>query len=259
MAILERILESKREEVARARREFPLAAVRERSLYAEPRRGFHAALQRGRSRRIIAEIKKASPSRGVIREDFSPARHAREYQGAGAVCISVLTDERFFAGSLQFLVDVRAACEVPLLRKDFVFDEYQIVEARAAGADAILLIVAALDSGRLAELLAVARHEQLDVVTEVHDESEFELALAAGAKLVGINNRDLTTFHTSTDVTRRLAATAPSGLTLVSESGLGSVDELAELERLGVDAFLIGEALMAAPDPGAALEALLGS
>lgn len=255
--ILERILEAKREEVARARKAVSLQALREAPLYAEARRGFHAALRQGSGRRIIAEIKKASPSRGVIREDFDPARHAREYQNAGAVCISVLTDERFFAGSLDFLISVHGACEIPLLRKDFVFDDYQIIEARAAGADAVLLIVAAMDSGRLEDLLAVAQQERLDVVTEVHDEFELDTALTAGAGIVGINNRDLKTFETSSDVTRRLATRAPDSVTLVSESGLGSAAELAELEALGVDAFLIGEALMAAPDPGLALESFL--
>jgi len=255
--ILDDILRSKHDELARSRRAVGEGALRERALWHEPRRGFASAIDAATRRCIIAEIKKASPSRGTIREDFEPARHAASYQEAGATCISVLTDGPFFAGSLADLEAARAACAVPLLRKDFVVEPYQIVEARAHGADAILLIVAALGASALAELLAAAASEGVDVLTEVHDERELELALGAGATLIGVNNRDLKTFVTSIDVTRRLAACVPDGTRLISESGLGDVAELAELERLGVDGFLIGETFMAADDPGAALIALL--
>ena len=254
--ILDRILESKRAELAAAKRAVGERALRERGLYQEARRGFAGRIGRG-GRAIIAEIKKASPSRGVIRPDFEPALHARQYQEAGACCISVLTDAPFFQGSLADLESARRASELPLLRKDFTIDRYQIVEARAAGADAILLIVAALEDAPLRELAAAAREEGLDVLVEVHDETELERALAAGSSLIGVNNRNLDTFETTLDTTRRLAALAPKEVTLVSESGFHHAAELAEMEALGVAAFLIGETFMRQPDPGAALRALL--
>jgi indole-3-glycerol phosphate synthase len=257
--ILERILESKRVEVAQARVRAPEAELRAREGYGRRRYGFAARLQQPTGRRIIAEIKKSSPSKGVIRADFDPVRHAREYQDAGAACLSVLTDGPFFLGSLDDLRAVRGACGVPLLRKDFVIDAYQITEAREAGADAILLIVAALDDALLADLQAQAIEQGLDVLVEVHDEEELEIALRADAKLIGINNRNLKTFATSIDVTRRLMMDVPSGVTVISESGLSNYDELADLERLGVSGFLIGEAFMAADAPGEALAALLAA
>ena len=255
--ILDRILESKRVEVAMARERAPETELRALEGYGRERYSFAARLQQGTSRRIIAEIKKASPSKGVIREGFDPALHAREYQGAGAACISVLTDGPFFLGSLDDLRAVRGACDVPLLRKDFVIDAYQITEAREAGADAILLIVAALDAAMLRDLQVQAIEQGLDVLVEVHDEVELEVALRADAQLIGINNRDLKTFETSTDVTRRLMTAIPSAATVISESGLSNRDELADLERLGVSGFLIGEAFMAADAPGEALASLL--
>jgi indole-3-glycerol phosphate synthase len=206
---------------------------------------------------VIAEIKKASPSRGLICEDFDPKRQARAYERAGAACISVLTDGPFFQGALADLEAARQACSIPLLRKDFTIDPYQVVEARAWGADAVLLIVAALEAGQLEELLEAARAEDLDALVEVHDEAELSKAVELGADLVGINNRDLNTFYTSTDVTRRLLPLVPEAVTVVSESGLGDVDELASLEEAGVDAFLVGEVLMRAEDPEAGLAALL--
>ena len=254
--ILDRILESKRSEVAAARRAVSERALREKPLYTEGRRGFIDCIGLG-GRAIIAEIKKASPSRGVIRRDFDPVVHAHQYQQAGARCISVLTDGPFFQGSLADLEGVRGASTIPLLHKDFTIDAYQIVEARASGADCILLIVAALDDAQLRDLAAVAADEGLDVLVEVHDEKEFERALAAGAVLVGVNNRNLHTFETSLDTTRRLAALAPGGVTLVSESGFRSAAELAGMEAIGVSAFLIGETFMRERDPGAALHALL--
>ncbi len=254
--ILDRILETKREEVAAAKARLSEAELRRAPGFAEPRRGFHAALRR-EGRAVIAEIKKASPSRGVIREDFDPVLHARQYQDGGARCISVLTDEQYFQGSLDYLRAVRGATTLPTIRKDFVIDPYQLVEARCWGADAVLLIVAALEPERLAALSEAAAAEGLDVLTEVHTEAELEVALSVGATLIGVNNRDLNTFEVSLDTSRRLAALVPDGVTLVSESGLRRPEELTELESVGVRAFLIGERLMAEPDPGVALAALV--
>jgi indole-3-glycerol phosphate synthase len=256
--ILDEILARKRSEVTDARARCSESSLRERPLYAERRRGFAAALRDDSRRRIIAEIKKASPSRGVIRANFDPAEHARDYQDGGAACLSVLTDASYFQGGLADLEAARANCSIPLLRKDFVVDGYQIVEARAYGADAVLLIVAALTAAQLGEFSAVARAEGLDALVEVHDEAELETALAAGADLVGVNNRNLKTFETSTDVTRRLVSLVPDGVTLISESGLGAAEELAELESLGVAGFLIGETFMASEHPGRTLASLVG-
>ncbi len=255
--ILESILEVKRDELRRAKAAVSESALRERELYEKPRRGFLARLGEHQGRRIIAEIKKASPSKGLIREHFEAPAHARDYQAAGACCISVLTDEKHFLGSLSDLEEVRAACSLPLLRKDFVIDGYQIVEARSFGADAVLLIVAALDGGLLGELSDLAAAEGLDVLVEVHDEAELETALGAGSVLVGVNNRNLRTFETSINVTRCLAALLPDEVTAISESGLRHPHELGQLEALGIDAFLIGESFMAVPDPGAELRRFL--
>lgn len=254
--ILDEILASKRAEVARARAALSPADLRGRPLYAEPRRGFlERAAREGRS--VIAEIKKASPSKGLIRPDFEPARHARQYEAAGARCLSVLTDGPFFQGAREHLEQARAASGIPLLRKDFMIDPYQVVEARAWGADCILLIVAALEDARMQELAAAATEEGLDVLVEVHDEAELDRALAAGAGFVGINNRNLKTFETTLETTVRLASRVPSGVTLVSESGLGRAEDLAAMEALGVHVFLIGESLMRQSDPGQALRDLL--
>ena len=255
--ILERILATKRDEVEAAKRSCSEDDLRSRPLWGEQRRGFRSALNARSGLAVIAEIKKASPSRGIIRADFDPALHARQYEAAGAACISVLTDEPFFQGSLEHLAAARAACSLPLLRKDFIVDPYQIVEARAWGADAILLIVSALDEPSLRSLAAVAGREGLDVLVEVHDEAEMNIAVASGARLIGINNRDLRTFVTTLDVTRRLAPLAPAGTLIVAESGIKSGADIASLRSSGVGAFLVGEHLMAAADPGAALESLL--
>lgn len=255
--ILDRILQTKRQEVAQAKIARPRQALQAEPLWKEARRGFAAAIRAQARRCVIAEIKKASPSRGIIRESFDPASHAAAYERAGATCLSVLTDVQFFGGSLADLAAARRACALPLLRKDFVIDPYQIDEARAWGADAVLLIVAALDATTFAELYKAAGHAGLDVLTEVHTGAELEQALAAGATLVGINNRDLHTFATSLDVTRELVGRVPAGVTVISESGFRRGAEMAELEALGVRGFLIGEQLMAAADPGAALAELL--
>jgi indole-3-glycerol phosphate synthase len=254
--ILDKILDSKRREVAAAKKLVGEAALRDRPLYREARRGFLDRLQFG-GRAIIAEIKKASPSKGVIRGDFNPTVHAHQYQQAGARCLSVLTDSPFFQGSLDDLVAVRAASSIPLLRKDFTIDPFQVVEARAYGADCILLIVAALDDVQLRDLSLLAAEEGLDVLVEVHDERELERALAAEARLIGVNNRNLHTFETDIDTTRRLVAGMPEDITKVSESGLRTAAELAGLEAIGVHCFLIGETFMRERDPGAALHAVL--
>ncbi|MEA2626779.1 MAG: indole-3-glycerol phosphate synthase [Candidatus Binatota bacterium] len=254
--ILDEIVESKKIEIAEHKAKRPLDALRECPLYAEPRRGFREALERP-GRAIVAEVKKASPSRGVIRSDFDPVAIARGYEEAGARAISVLTDSPFFQGSLIALEAIHKAVALPCLRKDFVLDPYQIHEARAFGADAVLLIVAILDIGLLRALHALALEIDLDPLVEVHSEEELERAVGSGARLVGINNRDLRTFVTDVAVSERLAARAPEGVTLVAESGLKTRGDLERLERGGVRAFLIGETLMAAPDPGAALQELL--
>ena len=255
--ILDRILESKRAELDRCRKAESVEGLRTRPLYASDRRGFTRTIEAKTGRSIIAEIKKASPSKGIIREDFDPARHARDYQDAGAVCLSVLTDSEFFSGSIEDLVAAHAASSLPILRKDFTMDPYQIVEARAAGADAVLLIVAALDPVLFAELAGLAAEEGLDSLVEVHDEAELETALKHGARLIGVNNRNLRTFETSLETSRRLLPQIPAGVTVVSESGLERRDELDELEACGCHAFLVGEALMRAPHPGRALAGLL--
>ncbi len=254
--ILEKILRSKRDEVEHAKRRASEGELRERALYREGRRGFIDRVILG-GRAVIAEIKKASPSKGLIRADFRPVVHAHQYENAGARCLSVLTDAPFFQGSLADLAAVRGATGLPLLRKDFMIDPYQVVEARAHGADCILLIVAALGDAELRDLAAVAGDEGLDVLVEVHDEKELERALASGARFIGVNNRNLHTFETTLETTVRLAALAPSDVTLVSESGFRTAADLAGMEEIGVHAFLIGESLMREDDPGAALHALL--
>ena len=254
--ILDDIVAHKREEVAVRRRATPLAALRERPLYREPRRGFAAAVQRPGA--IIAEVKKASPSKGVIRADFDPVEIARAYAAHGAAALSVLTDERFFQGRLEFLSMIRHAVPQPLLEKDFVIDAYQIAEARAYGADAILLIVAALSVETLAELAAEARAQGLDALIEVHNQSELEVAMRVQPRLIGINNRNLHTFVTTLETTERLLPNIPAGCTVVAESGIETRAHIERLLRAGARAFLIGETLMRAPDPGAKLDELQG-
>lgn len=255
--ILDDIVRHRREDVERDRATTPVESLRATTAYAAPRRGFAAALARP-GRHVIAEVKKASPSKGLIRADFEPVEIARDYAAAGATCISVLTEPRFFQGAGAYLTAIRAAVDVPLLRKDFLFDLYQVVEARALGADAVLLILAMLDDVLFRELHAAALEEGLDALVEVHDEGEMERALSAGASLVGINNRNLKTFETSLAVTERLAPLAGPGVILVGESGLDAPADLARLEACGVRRFLIGESLMRATHPGEKLRQLLG-
>jgi len=261
VTILDEILAHKREEVARSKRALPpdeLAALARGA--ADPTRGFRAALQRSPRPRIVAEIKRRSPSRGEIRADFDPVACAKAYADSGAAAISVLTDERYFGGHLDFLGLVRRSVSLPILCKDFVVDAYQIDEVRLRGADAVLLIAAAVAPERrvaeLARLRARASSLGLDALVEVHDRAELADALAAGADLLGVNNRDLRTFSVDLATTERLASGLPDGVVLVAESGIHSPEDIARLEAAGADAFLVGEALMRAADLGAALRQL---
>jgi indole-3-glycerol phosphate synthase len=254
--ILARIVTRKMEELASPR--FPMDAMRKQAReMAANRRDFRAALRR-RAPAIIAEMKKASPSRGVLATDFDPATRARDYQRGGAAALSVLTDETFFQGSLADLSAARAAVELPVLRKDFTLDEYQVVEAAAHGADAILLIVAILDQGRIRALRAVAEKYGMAALVEVHDDGELDIALAAGADVIGVNNRDLRTFAVDLETSIRLARRIPAGVLKIAESGIHSAADVARLAGAGFDAFLVGEHLMQSADPAAAIGALAG-
>jgi indole-3-glycerol phosphate synthase len=241
----------------RAGRE-PLAELERRARAVTPRPGaFREAVARPERVNVIAECKRRSPSRGILRRDYDPAAVARAYEGAGAAAVSVLTEPMFFDGSLDHLNHVRRACQLPVLRKDFIVDDYQIWEARAAGADALLLIVSALGERELSRLHATARDAGLDVLVEVHDVAELQPALAAGATLIGVNSRSLRTLAVDGDVGRRVIERMPSGVVAVAESGLQSVDDVVRLRRAGYSAFLIGEYLVGSPDPGERLRALL--
>jgi indole-3-glycerol phosphate synthase len=242
--------------VARRRSDFPESALRDRPLFNEPRRGFAAHL-RGDRRRIVAEVKRASPSKGLIRPDFDAVTIAEAYAANGASAISVLTEERFFQGSLGHLERIRSAVGLPLLRKDFMLDPYQLVEAKSFGADAVLFIAAVLGGSHLRELREQASELSLDSLVEVHTEEELEAALSAGAQAVGINNRDLKTFEVSLSTTERLAPLIPSFIPGVCESGIDSLAQIRRIEGLGIHVFLIGESLMRAADPGRKLKELL--
>ncbi len=259
--LLARILERKREEIEQGLQDLPLAEMRRRAADAPAPRGFRAALEaridEGRPA-VIAEIKRASPSRGIIRRDFDPPRIAAGYERGGAAALSVLTDREFFQGSPEHLRAAHAATSLPVLRKDFLIEPWQVHEARAMGADCVLLIVAALDDGALRDLAGLAGEIGLDTLVEVHDEAELERALRVPAPLVGINNRDLRTFETSLATTERLAPRVPAGRLTVTESGIASREAVAGLRARGVHAFLVGEAFMRAPDPGERLAALFG-
>jgi indole-3-glycerol phosphate synthase len=242
--------------VDRRRRERPLSALRERPLFNAPTRGFARALT-GSTRRIVAEVKKASPSKGLIRADFDPVAIAKDYATHGASAISVLTEEHFFQGDLDYLAQIHAAVGVPLLRKDFMLDPYQIDEAKSFGADAVLFIAALLEPSLLRELRAQASALKLDSLVEVHTEKELAAAVDCGAELIGINNRDLKTFEVSLATTERLAPLVPAGKPAVCESGIDSLEQIRRVEKLGIHAFLIGESLMRAPEPGKKLAELL--
>jgi indole-3-glycerol phosphate synthase len=260
--VLARIMTTKAEEVIAAQVVRPFAAVDREARAAPAPRGFAAAIRariaQGRPA-VIAEVKRASPSKGVLRADFDPSAIAASYQRAGATCLSVLTDRPFFQGAPEYLVAARDACALPVLRKEFIIDEYQVAESRALGADAVLLIVAALDDARLAALEACARDYALDVLVEVHDGRELERALALATPLIGINNRNLRTFNVSLQTTFELLPRVPQERIVVTESGILAQRDVAQMRRHGVHAFLVGEAFMRAPDPGAALTALFGA
>lgn len=255
--ILDEIVAYKKEELAVEKQKVSLPQLQEMRLFATTPPAFLPAVRDRVGRSIIAEVKKASPSKGVIRADFEPLQLAKTYAANGAAAISVLTEKKFFQGSLEYL---RLICErvaLPLLRKDFLFDPYQVYESRAFGASAILLIVAILSDAQLSDLSALAQSLGMDCLVEVHDEQELERALKYNVSLIGINNRDLRTFHTTIETSERLVRLIPPHVTVVSESGLSRREQLAHLEAQGVRAFLIGETFMAASDPGAPLREMV--
>ncbi len=254
--ILNRILATKQQELAERRQRKTIDQLRMQAHHVSPPRGFVAAMQRRIEQggaAVIAEIKKASPSKGVIRESFDPVEIAKSYQAGGASCLSVLTDHDYFQGHEDYLTMARAACSLPVIRKDFIIDPYQVMEARAIGADCILLIVAALDDQQLADLSEAARAEGMDVLVEVHDRAELERALKLDLELIGINNRNLRTFETSLETTIDLLPLIPDDCMVVTESGIHSSVDVALMRDHDVHAFLVGEAFMRADDPGQAL------
>jgi len=255
--ILDRILARKAQAIAAAKRVQPLPALRDAARAAPPPRDFAGALRAKISRghaAVIAEIKKASPSKGLLRPDFDPAAIAASYAAHGAACLSVLTDRDFFLGAPEYLAAARSACALPVLRKDFMLDAYQVFEARALGADCILLIVAALDAARMRELESVAEELGMAVLAEVHDAAELDAALALRTPLIGINNRDLRSFETRLATTLELLPRVPAGRIVVTESGIRARADVELMQASGVHAFLVGEAFMRAPEPGVELE-----
>jgi indole-3-glycerol phosphate synthase len=258
LTILDRIVADKRREVAEAKSRVPEGRLREQLASAPPARDFYAALAGGPPIRLIAEVKKASPSKGVIRADFDPVRIAQVYQQHGAACISVLTDARYFQGSLDDLRQVRAAVDLPVLRKDFIIEPYQVAEARVAGADAVLLIAECLDDGPLQTLHDAIVELGMTPLVELYEPANLSRVLGIGARLVGINNRDLRSFHTDLEHTLRLRRQVPAGRLVVGESGVRTRQDVEALEAAGVGAMLVGETLISHPDIGAAVDKLLG-
>lgn len=257
--ILQKILRHKAEEIAERARQLPLQALRQQIEGAPQARGFASAItakiQQGQPA-IIAEIKKASPSKGLLREDFHPAAIARSYEENGATCLSVLTDSHFFQGSKTYLQEARSACQLPVLQKDFIIEPYQIYEARALGADCILLIVAALEEDLMHELAQLAESLGMDILVESHNAEELERALKLNTPLMGINNRDLKTFRTHLETTLGLLPRIPAHYTVVTESGIHTPADIKTMRQAGINAFLIGEAFMKAEQPGAKLAEL---
>lgn len=254
--VLDRILLRKQEEVAACKQAVAIDVVRDKAQQQTPARGFIQAIEikhLSRQPAVIAEVKKASPSKGIIREDFHPAEIARSYEMGGAACLSVLTDRDFFKGHDDYLVEARHACTLPVLRKDFTIDPYQIWEARALGADCILLIVAALEDDLLSELYATANDAGLDTLVEVHTAEELQRALKLDARLIGVNNRDLHTFDTDLNTTLQLKADVPADRIIVTESGIHSAQDVKIMRSQGVETFLVGEAFMRVENPGKGL------
>jgi indole-3-glycerol phosphate synthase len=258
MTILSRIIETKRTEVAARRCTISMTDIQTQIARQSPPRGFRAALDRHAAPALIAEIKKASPSKGLIRADFDPPAHARAYRAGGAACLSVLTDEQWFQGADAYLAAARAAVDLPVLRKDFTVDPWQVHEARSLGADAILVIVAALEDNQMAEIEAAAIECGMDVLVEVHDAGELDRALRLKSRLIGVNNRNLHDFSVDFARTYELVGRAPQGCTFVAESGLSGRADLDAMAEHGIRCFLVGEALMRAGDVEAATRALLG-
>ncbi len=260
--ILKTILRRKTEELIERSRRVPIREMSQRAAARSPARGFSEALTRrvrAGEPAVIAEIKRASPSKGLLRQDYRPREIARSYETGGAAALSILTDSDFFQGADAHLSQARDACKLPVLRKDFTIDAYQVYEARAIGADCILLIVSCLGDAQLAELSGLAAHLNMDVLVEVHDADELDRALALDPVLLGINNRDLRSFETSLDTTLKLLGRVPAGVTVVTESGIHTPEDVALMRRHGVDAFLVGEAFMRADDPGKKLAELFSA
>ncbi|MGQ0531347.1 MAG: indole-3-glycerol phosphate synthase TrpC [Caulobacteraceae bacterium] len=259
MSVLERIIAYKRDDVAERKKAKPWGIIENEAGAQSPPRCFHDALSRCSDRAaLIAEIKKASPSKGVIRRNFEPAALAQAYWAGGAACLSVLTDGPSFQGSYAHLIAAREACPLPVLRKDFMIDPWQVAESRAFGADAVLVIMAALSDELAMDIVDAAESWEIDSLVEVHDEEELERALKIDAKLIGVNNRSLATFETDLGVTERLSARAPNDVLLVSESGISTHDDIMRLQTAGARAFLVGESLMSQDDVAAATRMLLG-
>lgn len=256
--ILEKIVATKREEIARARAAVPEERLRQQAAAAPPVRDFFAALARPGAIRLIAEVKKASPSKGVIRADFDPVAIARIYEAHGASCLSVLTDEHYFQGSLEYLRQIRQAVQLPLLRKDFILDPYQVLEARAAGADAVLLIAECLDDATLRLLHDRIVELGMTPLVELYEPANLVRVQNAGARLIGINNRNLHTFEVDLEHTLRMRRQIPTDRMVVGESGIRTREDVLRLQSAGVNAMLVGETLMACPDVGAAVDRLLG-
>ena len=254
-SVLKRILLRKSEEIAIGKLSTSYADLAAMAKDCPPPRGFESAMRSALAMgpAVIAEVKKASPSAGIIREDFQPDDIARSYQSAGAACLSVLTDKDFFQGEAKFLQQARSACSIPVLRKDFIIDPWQILESRVMGADCILLIISALEQTALQDLLGMAKDCEMDVLVEVHDEIEMERALSLDHDLIGVNNRNLNTFETSLATSERLKKMLSADQLLVTESGIKNIADVNRMQAAGINSFLVGEAFMREPDPGQAL------